>query len=99
MSNIYDWDSEKNEALITTRGVSFEEVISAIENDDLIDIIEHPNQEKYAHQKIYVVELNGYAYLVPFVQDKNVIFLKTIIPNRKAQRKYLDINEVNDEKR
>lgn len=91
MANIYDWDSEKNEALITTRGVSFEEVISAIENGDLLDIIEHPNQEKYARQKIYVVELNGYAYLVPFVQDKNVIFLKTIIPNRKAQRKYLGI--------
>jgi uncharacterized DUF497 family protein len=89
MANIYDWDSKKNEALITTRGVSFEEVISAIENGDLLDIIEHPNQKKYGHQKIYVVELNGYVYLVPFVQDKNVIFLKTIIPNRKAQRKYL----------
>lgn len=89
MDNLYDWDSKKNEALIMTRGVSFEEVISAIENDDLLDIIEHPNQEKYGHQKMYVVELNGYVYLVPFVQDKNIIFLKTIIPNRKAQRKYL----------
>jgi uncharacterized DUF497 family protein len=88
MNIIFDWDSDKNETLISSRGVSFEEVIAILENDGALDIIEHPNQEKYSHQKIYVVEINGYVYLVPFVKDKNKIFLKTIIPNRKAQKKY-----------
>lgn len=89
MLNFYDWDCNKNVELVTTRGVSFEDVVSAIEDGNLLDIIEHPNQKKYGHQKIYVVEINGYAYLVPFVRDKNIVFLKTIIPNRKAQRIYL----------
>jgi uncharacterized DUF497 family protein len=89
MSIIYDWDSDKNEMLISSRSVSFEEVIAILESGDMLDIIEHPNQEKYSHQKMYIVEINGYVYLVPFVEDKNKIFLKTIIPNRKAQKKYL----------
>ena len=69
--------------------MSFEDVIAVLESGDVLDIIEHPNQEKYSHQKMYVVEIRGYAYLVPFVKDKNKVFLKTIIPNRKAQKKYL----------
>lgn len=89
MNITFDWDTNKNEQLISSRGVSFEEVIAILESGDELDIIEHPNQEKYSHQKIYVVEINGYVYLVPFVRDKNKIFLKTIIPNRKAQKKYL----------
>ncbi|MEO8402706.1 MAG: BrnT family toxin [Gammaproteobacteria bacterium] len=89
MDIIFDWDNDKNETLISTRGVSFEEVIVILENGDMLDIIEHPNQEQYSHQKMYVVEINGYVYLVPFVKDKNKVFLKTIIPNRKAQKKYL----------
>ena len=86
---IFDWDSEKNEALISARGVSFEEVIAVIESGEVLDVIEHPSKEKYSHQKMYIIEINGYVYLVPFVQDTNKIFLKTIIPNRKAQKKYL----------
>lgn len=82
-------DNDKNEILINSRGVSFEEVIAILESGNVLDIIEHPNQEKYSHQKIYIVEINGYAYLVPFVKDKHKIFLKTIIPNRKATKKYL----------
>lgn len=89
MSIIFDWDIEKNEKLISSRGVSFEEVIAILESGYVLDVIDHPNQKKYAHQKMYVVEINGYVYLVPFVSDKNKIFLKTIIPNRKAQKKYL----------
>ena len=89
MGIIFDWDTEKNEMLINSRGVSFEEVIAILESGGELDILDHPNKEKYAHQKIYVVEINGYVYLVPFVQDKDKIFLKTIIPSRKAQRKYL----------
>ncbi len=85
----YDWDADKNAFLITSRGVSFEEVVALLESGDILDVLEHPNKDKYAHQNIYIVEIDGYAYLVPFVQDKNRIFLKTIIPNRKAQKKYL----------
>ncbi len=88
MPIIYDWNNDKNKMLISSRGVSFEEVIAILESGEVLDIIEHPNQEKYSHQKMYVVEINGYVYLVPFVKDKNKIFLKTIIPNRKAQKKY-----------
>lgn len=89
MNIIFDWDIEKNEMLINSRGVSFEEVIAILESGEELDILEHPNKEKYAHQKIYIVEINGYVYLVPFVQENNKIFLKTIIPSRKAQKKYL----------
>ncbi len=89
MAIIYEWDSDKNKLLISSRGVSFEDVIAVLENGDVLDVIEHPNQEKYSHQKMYVVEIRGYAYLVPFEKNKNKVFLKTIIPNRKAQKKYL----------
>ena len=89
MDMIFDWDNDKNERLISSRSVSFEEVIAILENGDVLDIIEHPNQTKYSHQNMYVVEIDGYVYLVPFVQNKNKVFLKTIIPNRKAQKKYL----------
>jgi hypothetical protein len=89
MDIIYDWDSAENEKLISLRGVSFEEVIAVLECGDVLDILEHPNKVLYPHQYIYVVEIDGYAYLVPFVQNKNKVFLKTIIPNRKAQKKYL----------
>lgn len=91
MNILFDWDTEKNELLIASRGVSFEEVIAILEAGAELDILEHPNKKKYPHQKIYVVEINGYAYLVPFVQNKNKIFLKTIIPSRKAQKRYLNI--------
>jgi len=86
---IYDWDSDKNQLLISTRGVSFEEVVVLLENGDILDIIEHPNQEQYSHQKMYIVEIKNYVYLVPFVEEKNKIFLKTIIPSRKAKKTYL----------
>lgn len=87
---IFRFSPEKNLKLKEERGVSFEEIIAAIENDQLLDIIIHPNKEKYGHQKIYVVEINGYIYLTPFVENHSEIFLKTIIPSRKAQKKYLE---------
>lgn len=89
MGIVFDWNNDKNQKLISLRGVSFEEVIAVLESGDALDIIEHPNKEKYSHQKMYVVEIGGYVYLVPFVKDGNKIFLKTIIPNRKAKKKYL----------
>ena len=86
MGIIDNWDSDKNTALIRSRGVSFEVVVALLEAGEILDVLEHPNKEKYGHQQIYVIEINGYAYWVPFVKDKNNIFLKTIVPNRKAQK-------------
>lgn len=86
---IYNFDRQKNKKLIELRGISFEEVISVLESKGPIDVIKHHNDEQYSHQKMYVVELNNYIYLVPFVEDKNEIFLKTIFPSRRAAKKYL----------
>jgi hypothetical protein len=87
---IYIFSPEKNLALIEERNISFDEVIAAIENDQIVDIVEHPNKQKYGNQKMYVIWVKEYVYLVPFVIDTNGdIFLKTIIPSRKAKRKYI----------
>ena len=71
------------------RQVSFQDVVLYIETGFLLDILDHPNQEKYNGQRIFVVNIDDYVYLVPFVEDDNSVFLKTIIPSRKATRKYL----------
>jgi len=85
----YDWNDEKNELLKALRGVSFEEVVLAIENGDLLDRLKHPRSEKYPNQMVFYVCINEYVYVVPFVEDGEKIFLKTIIPNRKATKAYL----------
>ncbi len=85
----FDWDKAKNELLKAERGVSFEEVYIAIEAGGLLDVIENPNKETYPHQKIYVININDYVYLVPFVEDEEKLFLKTIFPSRKMTKKYL----------
>ena len=85
----YKWNKEKNERLKTERGISFEQITMHIEQGDLLDIVTHPNQSKYPNQQILVVEINDYVYLVPFVENENGKFLKTIIPSRKATRDYL----------
>lgn len=85
----FRWNHEKNESLKIDREVSFEEVTLAIEEGDLLDILHHPNQEKYPGQRIMVVCLRDYVYLVPFVEEAEFYFLKTIIPSRKATRDYL----------
>ena len=85
----FDWSPRKNEQLIQQRGVSFETVVAAIEQGDLLDVLEHPNQGRYPGQMIYVVEINEYIHLIPFVtQADGARFLKTIIPSRKATRDY-----------
>ena len=86
---LYAWNEEKNQHLKAERDVSFEEVVFNIADGNILDIIGHPNQEKYKGQRIFIVNINDYAYLVPFVETESEIFLKTIIPNRKATRKYL----------
>jgi len=85
----YAWDNKKNELLTSERGISFERIIFLIENNGLLDIVKHPNIDKYPHQKMFIVNADEYAYLVPFVESENEIFLKTIIPSRKATKKYL----------
>lgn len=85
----YKWNHNKNERLKAERGLSFEQVILHIERGDLIDVIEHPNQSKYPNQQMLIVKIKNYAYLVPFVEDEEGKFLKTIIPSRKATREYL----------
>jgi uncharacterized DUF497 family protein len=90
---LFSWNEEKNKLLQTERGISFEEIVLHIEKGFLLDVLEHPNQERYPNQKIFVVQAETYAYLVPFVEDEKEIFLKTIIPSRKATRKYLQGDE------
>lgn len=86
---------KKNEHLRRTRNISFEEIVASIADGRLLDIVEHPNSQKYKDQRIFVVEIHNYAWLVPFVETQDEVFLKTIIPNRKATRKYLgDENDV-----
>jgi uncharacterized DUF497 family protein len=86
---VFQWDNEKNEWLKENRGVSFEQVVILMERGDIFEIIEHPNQNKYPGQKIATVRIDDYAYLVPYVQESDEIFLKTIIPSRKATNKYV----------
>ncbi len=86
----FDWDEEKNERILEERNVSFEEIVWCVEQKEgLLDIIDHPNQGKFAHQKLFIVALRGYVYIVPFVEDEHKIFLKTIYPSRKLTQKYL----------
>ncbi|MCX6047181.1 MAG: DUF4258 domain-containing protein [Chloroflexi bacterium] len=85
----FDWSEEKNHQLQRERKISFEEVVLAIMNGQLLEVIPHPNPQKYPNQLIYVVDIGEYVYLIPFVQDEQVIFLKTIIPSRKATKQYL----------
>lgn len=89
----FSWNEEKNELLKEARQVSFEDVVFYIEQGFLLDVLEHPNQEKYKGQKIFVLQMDDYVYLAPFIEDDHEIFLKTIIPSRKATKKYLKGSE------
>lgn len=84
----FDWNDEKNEVLKKTRGVSFEQVELAIALGDLIDRIKHPNSARYPNRKVFLVKIDNYIYSVPYVEDNEKIFLKTIIPNRKATKEH-----------
>ena len=79
----FSWNDEKNATLIQERGISFEEIVFHIESGDVLDLLEHPNRDRYPNQQVFVVNVEGYAYLVPFVEDEQEVFLKTIIPSRK----------------
>ena len=86
----FDFSAKKNQQLIEERGISFEEVIVAIKEGAVLDILPHPNPTKYPNQMVYVLYLNDYVYLVPFVRkDEKTVFLKTIFPHRKLTKQYL----------
>ncbi len=87
----FDWGIEKNELLKKTRGISFEMVLEEIVKGRVLEDRPHPNKEKYPNQSIFVIKLEGYCYLVPYVESQNSIFLKTIIPSRKMMKKYKGI--------
>jgi uncharacterized DUF497 family protein len=83
---VFSWNPEKNASLVRERGISFEEVVFHIDRGDLLDVLGHPNPDRYPGQRIFVVDVEGYAYLVPSVENESEVFLKTIIPSRKATR-------------
>jgi hypothetical protein len=85
----FDWNDDKNDLLKETRNICFEEIVLSIANDKLLDVIEHNNKEKYQGQKMFIVEVRDYAYLIPFIEDDEKYFLKTIFPGREATDKYL----------
>lgn len=85
----FDWDAGKNALLKSKRDVCFEDVQRAIEEGELLDTTDHPNKIKYPNQRIFVVRIKAYVYLVPFVEDEQKVFLKTMFPSRKATKKYL----------
>lgn len=91
------WDAEKNETLRRDRGISFERIVVAIEADGLLDVLSHPNPAKYPRQQILVVAVDRYVHLVPFVEEDAYLFLKTIIPSRKATREYLKVGDADAE--
>ncbi len=83
------WNEDKNRQLKIERGISFEMIVSQIEAGKILDVVHNPNQTKYREQKMFVIELGNYAFLVPFGEDEDEIFLITVIPSRKATKKYL----------
>jgi hypothetical protein len=93
----FRWNHDKNEALKIERSVSFEEIVLALEADGLLDQLRHPNPDKYPNQSVLVVALDAYVYLVPYVEESDYFFLKTVIPSRKATRDYL-LRNTPDEK-
>ena len=84
-----NWNTEKSLALKASRGICFEDVVFYIERGDLLDDYQHPNQQEYPGQRIMVIGVADYAYLVPYVENEEELFLKTIIPSRKATQRYL----------
>jgi len=85
----FSWDIEKNEKLKAERNIPFEEIVFYVERGQVLDVLEHPKKKKYPDQFIFVIPVEDYVYLVPFVEGENEIILKTIIPSRKATKHYL----------
>lgn len=90
----YSWNEDKNKLLKQTRGISFEQVVDAINNGHILDRLKHANPNKYKNQKILIIQINNYAYCIPYIQQKQHIFFKTIYASRKHTKKYLYHKEV-----
>ena len=88
-----NWNATKNQQLIFERGISFEDIVYYMQRDALLDDVEHPNRDKYPNQRVFVIAVDSYVYLVPYVENGNEIFLKTAIPSRKATKIYLGESE------
>jgi uncharacterized DUF497 family protein len=82
------WNEEKNQLLILQRGVSFEQVLEALERREILARRRHHDPQKYPNQCVFILELDGYIYYVPFVETDEEIFLKTIIPSRKLKKEF-----------
>lgn len=85
-----EWNEEKNRELQADRGVCFEDVVICLINNKVLDVIKHPNTKRYSNQKIFILSINDYVHMVPFVEDEKTIFLKTIIPSRKMTKKHFE---------
>ncbi|MEA3307662.1 MAG: toxin [Elusimicrobiota bacterium] len=83
---LFEWNNEKNNKLKEERGISFEDVLYYVDKGDILDIVLHPQQDKYPDQKMFIMVMENYVYLVPFIETKKLIFLKTIIPSAKLQK-------------
>ncbi len=84
-----NWNPTKNQQIIAERGISFEDVVFYLQQGELLDDIEHPNGDKYPDQRVFVINIDGYVHLAPYVENQKEIFLKTVIPSRKATKQYL----------
>ena len=89
----YDWDEDKNNLLKELRNISFEEIVFAISNVKQLKCVDNPNKEKYSNQKMFIVEIRNYAYIIPFVEDDEKYYIKAIYPSREATKKYLNNEE------
>ena len=86
---LFEWNVEKNSQLKEERGISFEDIVFYIDRGDVLDIVPHPQPSKYPGQRMFIINIENYAYLIPFIESEGAIFLKTIIPSRRATKKYL----------
>ena len=89
MTYKYIYDEQKDLKLKEERGLCFDEVITAISNEQVLDIIPHYNKKDYPNQKILIIEINDYVYLVPYLEEDDLLILKTVIPSRKFTKLYL----------
>jgi len=85
-----EWDQEKNETVKQERGVSFEDAVNAIFEGKVLGKTDHPNQKRHPGQQIYILEIDDYVFVVPFVEDKEKLFLKTIFPSRKYTKIFIE---------
>ena len=85
---MFDWSDEKDNKLKQERGIGFEDIVFHIASGDSLRVSIHPNSQKYANQKSMFIMVDDYVYLVPYIEEENRKFLKTIIPSRRATKEF-----------